>query len=337
MTERTESAETAPITHEPLVRVRDMTVDFRVRVPGRARVARLRAVDGATFDIERQGTLGMVGESGSGKSTMGRALLQLERPSGGTVQFDGTELTALDAREMRSFRPRMQMVFQDPYASLNPRMTVGQTVGESLLAHNIGTRADRGERVAEILKTVGLASEWAERLPHEFSGGQRQRIAIARALAVNPDFIVADEPVSALDVSVQAQTINLLGSLQQDLGVTLLFIAHDLAVVRQLADRVAVVYLGQIVELADRDDLYRAPAHPYTVSLLSAVPIPEPQLERERARIILQGDVPSPLSPPSGCRFRTRCWKAEEICAEVAPPLVTISSGHTAACHFPED
>ncbi|WP_131104530.1 ABC transporter ATP-binding protein [Ornithinimicrobium sufpigmenti] len=318
----------------PLIEVSDLSVDFRVR--GSRRGARLRAVDGVSFDIDRGRTLGMVGESGSGKSTMGRAILQLERAAEGSVRFEGTDLTTLSGGQLRSYRRRMQMVFQDPFASLNPRMTVGDTVGDSLLAHDIGTRADRRERVGQMLETVGLDPSWAGRFPHEFSGGQRQRIAIARALAVDPDFVVADEPVSALDVSVQAQTINLLGSLQEDLGVTFLFIAHDLAVVRQLAHRVAVVYLGKVVELADRDQLYSSPAHPYTVSLLSAVPIPEPALERRRERIILRGDIPSPMSPPSGCRFRTRCWKAQEVCAEVVPPLVTLRPGHTAACHFPE-
>lgn len=334
MTETIVAPSEATTAGDPLLQVRDLTVDFRVRSTGAG--TRLRAVDGVSFDIHRGRTLGMVGESGSGKSTMGRALLQLEKATAGSILFEGTDLTTLSGRALRSYRRRMQMVFQDPYASLNPRMTVGDTVGDSLLAHGIGDRADRKERVAEMLRTVGLDPAWVGRFPHEFSGGQRQRIAIARALAVKPDFVVADEPVSALDVSVQAQTINLLGSLQEDLGVTFLFIAHDLAVVRQLADRVAVVYLGQVVELADRDQLYSTPAHPYTVSLLSAVPIPDPTLERRRERIILRGDIPSPMSPPSGCRFRTRCWKAQEICAQEAPPLVTIRPGHTAACHFPE-
>lgn len=319
-----------------LVQATDLRVEFRVR-GGAGRLARtLTAVDGISFGIRRGETLGMVGESGSGKSTTGRALLQLDKPSSGSVRFDGTELTELSGRQLRSARRRMQMVFQDPYASLNPRMTIGQTIADSLLVHRVGTARDRRDRVAEILRTVGLNPDWAGRYPHEFSGGQRQRTGIARALAVNPDFVVADEPVSALDVSVQAQTINLLESLQEELGITFLFIAHDLAVVRHLSNRIAVMYLGTIVELADRDDLYLRPAHPYTHSLLSAVPIPDPEVEARRERIILRGDIPSPLDPPSGCRFRTRCWKAQSVCAEVAPTLVQIRPGHAAACHFPE-
>ncbi|MFC4555633.1 ABC transporter ATP-binding protein [Georgenia faecalis] len=321
---------------ENLVEATDLRVEFKVGGGAGARRRTLTAVDGISFEIRRGETLGMVGESGSGKSTTGRALLQLDRPAGGSVRFGGTELTTLGTRELRSARRRMQMIFQDPYASLNPRMTIGQTIADSLLVHRVGTARDRGDRVAEILRTVGLNPDWARRYPHEFSGGQRQRTGIARALAVEPDFVVADEPVSALDVSVQAQTINLLESLQESLGITFLFIAHDLAVVRHLSDRIAVMYLGTIVELSDRDELYLNPAHPYTHSLLSAVPIPDPVVESKRERIILRGDIPSPLRPPSGCRFRTRCWKAQELCAEVPPPLLEITPGHTVACHFPE-
>ncbi|ROR73299.1 ABC transporter ATP-binding protein [Bogoriella caseilytica] len=319
-----------------LVEARDLKVQFRLRGSGGLFGRTLTAVDDISFGIRRGETLGMVGESGSGKSTTGRGLLQLDRPASGSVRFDGVELTDLSGAQMRAKRRRMQMIFQDPYASLNPRMTIGQTISDSLMVHRIGTSRDRRDRIAEILRTVGLNPDWAERYPHEFSGGQRQRTGIARALAVNPDFVVADEPVSALDVSVQAQTINLLESLQDEFGITFLFIAHDLAVVRHLSDRIAVMYLGKIVELADRDDLYVNPAHPYTHSLLSAVPIPDPVAEVERERIILRGDIPSPLSPPSGCRFRTRCWKAEEVCGEIEPPLVQIQPGHEVACHFPE-
>lgn len=315
---------------DPLVQVRDLKVQFSVS--GRRTLV---AVDGIDLDIRRGETLGMVGESGSGKSTTGRAILQLDRPAGGTVQFDGTELTALPETQLRRWRRRMQMVFQDPFSSLNPRMTIGTTISDSLLVHKVVPADERADKVAELLTTVGLNPKWASRYPHEFSGGQRQRIGIARALAVSPDFVVLDEPVSALDVSVQAQTINLLEDLQSEFGLTYLFIAHDLAVVRHLSDRIAVMYLGRIVEFADRDNLYDRPAHPYTRSLLSAVPIPDPRLARERKRIILTGDIPSPLNPPSGCRFRTRCPIAQEVCAEQTPIMRTVAPGHQVACHFP--
>lgn len=341
MTEATSPAQTSPVLDTPsqgeyLVQATDLRVEFRVRSRGGPLGGTLTAVDDISFGIRRGETLGMVGESGSGKSTTGRALLQLDRPTSGSVRFDGVELTDLSPRKLRGARRRMQMVFQDPYASLNPRMTIGQTIADSLLVHHVGTAHERRDRVAEILRTVGLNPDWASRYPHEFSGGQRQRTGIARALAVDPDFVVADEPVSALDVSVQAQTINLLESLQDRLQITFLFIAHDLAVVRHLSDRVAVMYLGKIVELAGRDDLYVRPAHPYTHSLLSAVPVPDPEVEAKRERIILHGDIPSPLDPPSGCRFRTRCWKAEDVCAQVEPPLVQLRPDHVVACHFPE-
>jgi len=314
----------------PLLVIRDLSVRFRV--PG-ARTP-LSAVDGVSLDIARGETLGLVGESGCGKSTFGRAVLQLVPPSGGSVRFDGAEIAGLSASRMRPFRRRMQMVFQDPFASLNPRMTVGQALAEALAVHGLAPAAARTPRIAELLGQVGLRADAAERYPHEFSGGQRQRIGIARALAVEPDFIVADEPISALDVSIQAQTINLMMDLQERLGLTMLFIAHDLAVVRHISDRIAVMYLGRVVELAGREALYRTPRHPYTQALLSAVPVPDPRIEATRQRIVLEGEVPSPLAPPSGCRFRTRCWKAADICAREAPALVEHAPGHAAACHF---
>lgn len=320
----------------PLVSVRDLEVSFKI--PSR-RGRALKAVSGISFDIYHGETLGLVGESGCGKSTTGRAILHLNKPTAGSVEFDGQELADLTPGALRKTRRRMQMVFQDPYASLNPRMTVGELIGEPLLVHGLSSGAELRERVAALMETVGLNPMWASRFAHEFSGGQRQRIGIARALILEPDFIVADEPVSALDVSVQAQTINLLESLQEEFGLTYLFIAHDLAVVRHLSTRVAVMYLGKIMEIGDRDAVYEHPQHPYTKALLSAAPIPDPHVERRRQRVLLQGDVPSPAEPPSGCPFRTRCWKAQDICAAVMPPL-TSTTGHarnqSVACHFPE-
>ncbi len=329
-------AGTTDTADRPLLEVEGLTTTFKVRDAAGGSAGRLTAVDDVSFSVRAGETLGLVGESGSGKSTTGRSILQLDRPAAGSIRFDGTELTELSGRALVAMRRRMQMVFQDPYTSLNPRMTIGAIVGDSLLAHGLGDKAERAVRVADLLATVGLNPAWRTRYPHELSGGQRQRVGIARAIAVQPDFIVADEPVSALDVSVQAQTINLFESLQDEFGLAYLFIAHDLAVVRHLSDRVAVMYLGKIVELADNDDLYADPAHPYTHSLLSAVPIPDPKVEQTRQRIVLTGDVPSPLHPPSGCRFRTRCWKAADLCAAETPQLLSIGTGHQVACHFPE-
>ncbi|MBM4459998.1 MAG: ATP-binding cassette domain-containing protein, partial [Chloroflexi bacterium] len=273
------------------------------------KVADVKAVDGLDFQVYQGETLGLVGESGCGKSTTGRAILQLYRPTAGVVHFQGTNLTTVKGEDLRRMRRQMQMIFQDPYASLNPRMTVGSIISEPLEVHNIGTRPERLERVRELLRVVGLNPYFINRYPHEFSGGQRQRIGVARALAVNPSFIVCDEPISALDVSIQAQIINLLEDLQEQFGLTYLFIAHDLSVVRHISDRIAVMYLGKIVELADRDELYQNPMHPYAQALLSAVPIPDPVVEEKRKRIILEGDVPTPVNPPKGCHFCTRCPK----------------------------
>lgn len=300
-------------------------------------VGAIKAVDGITFDLYEGETLGLVGESGCGKSTTGRAILQLYRPTEGSVKFEDAELTETKGEALRKMRRRMQMIFQDPYASLNPRMTVGSIIGEPLEVHSIGSnKKDRQERVQELLKTVGLNPYFVNRYPHEFSGGQRQRIGVARALAVNPSFIVADEPISALDVSIQAQIINLMEDLQENMGLTYLFIAHDLSVVRHIADRIAVMYLGKIVELADRDELYENPLHPYTEALLSAVPIPDPVIENKRERIILEGDVPSPANPPTGCNFCTRCRHVMDICREQEPTFKDNGNGHYVACFLHE-
>jgi oligopeptide transport system ATP-binding protein len=302
----------------------------------------VRGVDGVDLTIEKGETLGLVGESGCGKSTTGRALLQLYKPTAGSVVFDGVDLTELGDNDMRRMRRRMQMIFQDPYASLNPRMTVGASIAEPLVIHRLAQGRARTERVHELLEAVGLAPAAAGRYPHEFSGGQRQRIGIARALAVEPEFIVADEPVAAVDVSIQAQIINLLEDLQDRFGLTYLFIAHDLAVVRHICDRVAVMYLGKIVEIAGRTDLYDRPLHPYTHALLSAVPVPDPVVEEGRERIILAGDVPSPIDPPSGCRFHTRCWLRTQLgnpqnCVDDEPTLRALGSSHRVACHWSEE
>ena len=302
----------------------------------RRQVGAVRAVDGLSFDIRKGETLGLVGESGCGKSTTGRTILQLYRPTSGSVVFDGDDLVALKGEKLRKTRRKMQMIFQDPYASLNPRMTVGEIVGEPLIVHNVARGKEVEDRVTHLLEVVGLDPAFANRFPHEFSGGQRQRIGVARALALQPSFIVCDEPISALDVSIQAQVVNLLEQLQQEFHLTYLFIAHDLSMVRHISDRVAVMYLGIIVELASRDEIYHNPLHPYSQALLSAVPIPDPFAEAQRKRIILEGDVPSPTNPPSGCRFRTRCRLAQQICADVRPEFRELRPGHFVACHMAE-
>lgn len=295
--------------------------------------AYVKAVDGLNFSIKKGETLGLVGESGCGKSTTGRTILQLYRPTAGEVYFQGQDLAKLQGEELRKMRRNMQMIFQDPYASLNPRMTVGDIIGEPLEVHNLAQGKDKRERVQELLQIVGLNPYFVNRYPHEFSGGQRQRIGVARSLAVNPDFIVCDEPISALDVSIQAQIINLLEELQAKFNLTYLFIAHDLSVVRHISDRVAVMYLGKIVELTDRDSLYKNPLHPYTKALLSAVPIPDPVVEEKRERMILTGDVPSPVNPPSGCRFHTRCPLVIDVCKKVDPEFRDVGGEHFVACH----
>ncbi|MGH9174756.1 MAG: ABC transporter ATP-binding protein [Vicinamibacterales bacterium] len=322
---------------EVLLDVKNLVMHFPLTqgIIFQRKVGAVQAVDDISFSVRRGETLGMVGESGCGKSTTGRAILQLYKPTAGEVIFNGRDLTRVDGGEMRKMRRYLQMIFQDPYASLNPRMTVGSIISEPMQIHNLVPRDQRNRRVQELLETVGLNPYFANRYPHEFSGGQRQRIGVARALAASPDFIVCDEPVSALDVSIQAQIINLLEDLQEQFNLTYLFIAHDLSVVRHISDRICVMYLGKLVELADRDSLYADPLHPYTKALLSAVPIPDPVVEKRRERIILTGDVPSPINPPSGCRFHTRCWKAQQICSEVDPEFIEHGPRHWAACHFP--
>jgi oligopeptide transport system ATP-binding protein len=314
---------------EPLLRVENLRKHFPVRG------GVVRAVDGVSFEVRRGETVGLVGESGCGKTTTGRCILQLERPTSGQILFEGKDLTTLDGRRLRAVRRRVQVIFQDPYASLNPRMTVGQILAEPLRVHGIVKEKDaRAERVQELLAQVGLLVQHARRYPHQLSGGQRQRVGIARALAMEPLLIVCDEPVSALDVSIQAQIINLLEDLQKRLGLTYLFIAHDLSVVRHISDRVVVMYLGKIVEVADRNSLYEKPLHPYTRALLSAVPIPDPRLEARRERTVLRGEVPSPLKPPSGCVFHPRCPIAEARCAAQIPELRQLQPRHLGACHL---
>jgi oligopeptide transport system ATP-binding protein len=321
--------------NEVLLEVDDLMMHFPIyRGVIRRQVGAVRAVDGVSFQVKKGETLGLVGESGCGKSTTGRTILQLYKPTAGKVHFEGVDLVALKGEEMRRMRRKMQMIFQDPYASLNPRMTVGDIVGEPLMVHNVSKGKQRRDTVRELLDLVKLNPSFIDRYPHEFSGGQRQRIGVARALALHPEFIVCDEPISALDVSIQAQVVNLLEDLQEKFNLTYLFIAHDLSMVRHISDRVAVMYLGVIVELADRQDIYDNPLHPYTQALLSAVPIPDPVVDAKRKRTILKGDVPSPANPPSGCRFRTRCPIAEQLCAEERPEFRELKPGHFVACHF---
>jgi oligopeptide transport system ATP-binding protein len=328
----------APQPTADLVEVRDLYKYFPINAGVFSRhVGDVKAVDGIDFTIKAGETLGLVGESGSGKTTAGRVVLRLLPATKGQVIFDGRDVLELGREEVRKLRKSMQIIFQDPYASLNPRMTVGDIVGEPLRIHDLAKGKDAEIRVQELLRLVGLQPYHANRYPHEFSGGQRQRIGIARALAVSPKFIVADEPVSALDVSIQAQVINLLQDLQAQFGLTFLFIAHDLSVVRHISTRVAVMYVGKIVEIADRDDLYDNPLHPYTQALLSAIPIPDPAVESRRKRILISGDIPSPVNPPSGCRFHTRCPIAYDRCKVEVPPLRAYAPNHVAACHWVEE
>ena len=317
----------------PLIDIQDLKQHFKIKGGffGRS-IQTVKAVDGVTFTINKGETFGLVGESGSGKTTLGRTLLHLYKPTSGKIFFDGQEV---NNENYRNYAKKMQIIFQDPYASLNPRMTVEDIIGEALDVHKLySTKDERREKIINLLKLVGLNAEQAQRYPHEFSGGQRQRIGIARALAVNPEFIVCDEPVSALDVSIQAQIINMLYDMQQDMGLTYLFIAHDLAVVRQISKRIGVMYLGNIVELTNSESLYTKSLHPYTQSLISAIPISEPSVAKTKKRIILSGEIPSPINPPSGCKFRTRCPKAEAICAEKAPEFREVETGHYCACHL---
>ena len=320
-----------------LVDVRDLKMYFPLTrgIVIQRVIGYVRAVDGISFSIARGQTLGLVGESGSGKTTIGRTIVRLYKPTAGQILFGDKDLATLGGEELRQVRQQVQMIFQDPFASLNPRFTIGSLIAEPMHIYKIASNAEIRERTLELLRVVGLRSEYIDRYPHEFSGGQRQRIAVARALSINPEFVIADEPVSALDVSIRAQVLNLLQRLQEQFNLTYLFVSHDLSVVRHVADRIAVMYLGKIVELSDRDELYAAPKHPYTKALLSAIPIPDPQIEKRRRRIILSGDLPSPIKIPSGCRFHTRCPMAQDICSEIEP-VYEAKEGHEhyAACHF---
>ncbi len=318
-----------------ILEVHDLKTHFPIRAGLlRRQVGSVYAVDGVSLHVDENETLGLVGESGCGKTTLGRTILRLIEPTAGQVIFKGEDVTAVGKERMRDLRKQMQIVFQDPYASLNPRMPVGDIIGEPMIIHG-APRNEADEKVKQLLASVGLMPDHSNRYPHEFSGGQRQRIGIARALALNPTLIILDEPVSALDVSIQAQVLNLLEELQDQFNLSFMFIAHDLSVVRHISDRVVVMYLGKAVEVADRNDVYEKPAHPYTHSLLSAVPIPDPHLEKSRDRIVLQGELPSPASPPSGCRFRTRCPIAQDLCSSEVPPLRELGTNHQVACHFP--
>jgi oligopeptide transport system ATP-binding protein len=326
-----------------IVEVNDLKVHFPIRA-GIFKTVKgtVKAVDGVDFEVRRGETLGLVGESGCGKSTIGRAMIRLREPTSGTVRFDGVDLGSLTPEELRKMRRKMQIIFQDPYGSLDPRMTVGSIVAEPLETHDLARGEAKRERIAELLRLVGLDPAYVQRYPHEFSGGQRQRIGVARALAVEPEFIVCDEPISALDVSIQAQVLNLLTDLRHRLGLTYLFVAHDLSVVKHISDRVAVMYLGKIVEVGPPDQLYSSPGHPYTRALLSAVPVPDPNAERKRKRVILKGDVPSPVNPPPGCRFHTRCWLYERLgqpedCRTIDPPLAVLEGEHRVACHHSDE
>jgi oligopeptide/dipeptide ABC transporter ATP-binding protein len=338
-TQATETAavdEPAPQGAE-ILRVENLVKYFPIKAGLFKRtVGHIHAVDGVDLNLIAGETLGLVGESGCGKTTLSRTIIKLIEPTSGKIIFNGRDISGYSRRQMRDIRREMQIIFQDPYASLNPRMTVRDIVSEPLRIHGRYHGQQGRQRVDELLRTVGLSPEHGNRFPHEFSGGQRQRIGIARSLALNPQLLILDEPVSALDVSIRAQVINLIESLQRDFGLTYVFVAHDLSVVRHVSDRVAVMYLGKIVEIGTRRDIYERPTHPYTQALLSAVPIEDPTLRGKRKRIVLEGDVPSPANPPSGCRFRTRCWKAQQICAEEEPPLIDRGHGHPSACHFAE-